>query len=164
MKGSAIFNLNLLPVRLQGRVVGPARNCRSTRHQSDGRLFQTQRIGPIAPDRAAAAGRKKEQQKMKRSISLVLIAILSSSLGCGSKNQTITKAPPGRGSGPAVPPPAPEVVITRLEDSGDRATYLDQLAKDSHFDPQQHVPMLQKYADDADPAVSQKAKQLLDRH
>jgi hypothetical protein len=101
---------------------------------------------------------------MKRAISVAVVALVSFSLGCSKSSPTISKAPPGRPNGTVPQRPAPEVIITRFEGSDDKATYLEQLAKDSSFDPKQHVPMLQKYADDPDPTVAQKAKELLDRH
>jgi hypothetical protein len=99
-----------------------------------------------------------------RSTTLVAAVICSAvSIGCGQSNGVQTKAPPGFANGVQPVAAAPEEAITKLETSEDRATYLRQLGSDSHFEPQKHVEMLEKYSKDGNEEVASLAKELLER-
>jgi hypothetical protein len=54
-------------------------------------------------------------------------------------------------------------VITKLETSQERANYLRELGRDSAFEPQKHVEMLQQFTNDSDRDVAIAAQELLDR-
>jgi hypothetical protein len=58
---------------------------------------------------------------------------------------------------------SPEVVISRLETSEDRANYLRELGRDKSFDPQKHADFLKKFTSDPDQEVALAAQELLDR-
>ena len=58
---------------------------------------------------------------------------------------------------------APEIKIQQLHSPQDKTNYLKSLAKDSSFDPKNHVPFLEEQAKDADADVANAAKDLLDR-
>jgi hypothetical protein len=96
---------------------------------------------------------------------LVLVVVCSAfAIGCGSGSSAQTISPPkNHESRGQVTAPTPEAAITKLETSEDRVIYLQQLGKDSTFEPQKHADMLQKYASDSDQDVATAAKELLDR-
>ncbi len=98
-------------------------------------------------------------------ILLALVVVVSAAItGCGSKVALQTKVPPGRKGNPSPPAAAPEAVMTKIETNEDRAAYLAELGRDANFDPKQHVAMLQKYSNDPDQVVAEKAKELLERN
>ena len=92
-------------------------------------------------------------------------------VGCaalvGCSRQTAPSLQPPKGAQQKVastqPPAAPEVVITKLETSQERANYLRELGRDSAFEPQKHVEMLQQFTNDSDRDVAIAAQELLDR-
>jgi hypothetical protein len=100
---------------------------------------------------------------VKRTAIVVVFIWSAIEVGCNSHTVPQSKAPRGRAAGAQVSASAPEVVITKLETSEDRATYLGELANDSSFEPQKHVEMLKKYSNDANEEVAGKAKDLLAR-
>jgi hypothetical protein len=100
---------------------------------------------------------------VKRTV-FVFAAISAFATGCGSHGpEQQSKKPPGYPQGTQLVVLEPETAISKLETSDERATYLSQLANDSKFDPKEHVPMLEKYAGDANQEVAGKAKELLTR-
>jgi hypothetical protein len=58
---------------------------------------------------------------------------------------------------------SPEVKFPQIHSPQDKANYLKGLAKDSTFDPKEHVPFLEEQSKDSDPDVANAAKDLLDR-
>jgi len=58
---------------------------------------------------------------------------------------------------------SPEMKIQEMHTPQDKTNYLKSLAKDSTFEPKNHVPFLEEQAKDADADVANAAKDLLDR-
>jgi hypothetical protein len=96
-------------------------------------------------------------------VMLCTVVLCSVAIGCSRGNGVQTKVPPGFANGVQPVAPAPEVTITKLETSEERAQYLRNLKEDSSFEPQKHAEMLQKYSKDGNEEVAAIAKELLER-
>ncbi len=58
---------------------------------------------------------------------------------------------------------SPEIKFQKIHSPQDKANFLKSLAKDSNFNPKDHVSFLEQQANDSDPDVASAAKDLLDR-
>ncbi len=92
---------------------------------------------------------------------------LAFTAGCGSHSASSVRTSdpalkgfPGMGQAMAK---NPELTIRGMQTPKEKAAYLQELAKDSNFDPKMHKEMLDKYSTDSDPDVAAAAKDLLDK-
>jgi hypothetical protein len=98
---------------------------------------------------------------VRQALVLTTVVLSAVSVGCGSSVPQ-TSVPTGYKNGaPTVL--TPEQAIAKLETPEDRAQYLRQLGSDSTFEPQQHLPMLEKCAKESNEEVAGVAKKLLER-
>jgi hypothetical protein len=101
---------------------------------------------------------------MMKPAALAWVVLCSAvSLGCGSHSSAQTSVPSGFPNGVQPVALSPEATITKIETPEDRAIYLRQLKNDSNFEPQKHLEMLKKCANDSNQEVAEAAKELLER-
>jgi hypothetical protein len=91
---------------------------------------------------------------------------LAFTVGCGSSNvppshtDEAIKDFPQMGQALAK---SPEFTIKKMPTPQEKTAYLQELGRDSSFNPKQHISMLEDYSKDSNPELAAAAKELLDK-
>jgi len=96
----------------------------------------------------------------------LLAGSLACLAGCGGKSDAPFQTDPAVKDFPKMGQAlakSPEMKIEALKTPQQKATFLQDLANDSTFNPKLHTAMLEKYSKDSDADIAAAAKALLDK-